>query len=185
MQTWLTRMSFLDTFEELETPLLAQTARHAHELMQRMLMDVVFDKTIAIPDNHPIIRVWTGHEIALAAYVAGASAELNRRGVACGWHLAAGKMVHEIRLNEDAPFEQPPWLFDTDLLRSHRSNMVRRWPSEYGDKWSGTPELMPYLWPFTDEDGSFGLYLSGHDKELLARGERKLPKSIKNRVENL
>jgi hypothetical protein len=184
--TWLTRMSLLDTMEDLETPLLAQVSKESHELAYRMLTGAPFDKNYKMEDNHPVERMWGTHEVALTAYCAGASAELNRRGVGNGLHLAMGQLIESLRREEPAEFAQPPWLFDTDLLRSHRSNMARRWPEQYGRKWSGTPERWPYLWAFaTDEDGSYGLFLSGHDKALLKAGERALPKSVKDRIENL
>jgi hypothetical protein len=180
MMTWLTRMSLLDTMEDLETPLLAQVAKESHDLEHAMLVGKP-----NVPDTHPLVRMWAGYEVALAAYCSAACVELNRRGVGTGLHLAMSQLIAELRRSEPAPFEQPPWLFDTDVLRSHRSNMVRRWPSDYADKWSGTPERWPLLWPFTDEDGSYALFLSGYEKKLLAAGERTLPKSIREKVENL
>lgn len=186
MMTWLTRMSLLDSVEDLNTPLLAQVATESHELLHQMLTGRALDDELEIPDNHPVSRMWLGHEVALAVYCSAASAELNRRAVGNGMHLSVVRLITELRRSEDATFEHPSWLFDTDLLRSHRSNLARRWPTEYGQKWSGTPERWPYLWPFpTDEDGSYGLFLSGHDKKLLASGERVLPKSVQQKVENL
>lgn len=185
MMTWLTKMSFLDTMEDFETPLLAQVAQESHDLIHAMLLG---QKLEGFPDaeKHPVFRMWVGSEVALGAYSAAAGVELNRRGIGNGLHLQVNQIIAQLRRNEDAPFEQPPWLFDTDVLRSHRSNMARRWPTEYGETWQGTPELWPYLWPFpTDEDGSFGLFLSAHDKALLKSGERKLPKPVRERIENL
>jgi hypothetical protein len=184
MMTWLTRISLLDSVQDLETPLLAQACQESHDLAHAMVLGKGIED---LTENHPVVRMWLTHEIALMAYCSAASAELNRRGVGNALHYAMGRLLRELQIaGEDIEFSQPPWLADTDVLRSHRSNMARRWPGEYGDKWQGTPERWPYLWPFaTDEDGSYGLFLSGHDKTLLASGERTLPKSIKQRIENL
>ncbi len=91
MMTWLTRMSFLDTMEDLETPVLAQVARHSNSLAHQVLPTTrlttsTYDRVDEVAESHPLLRMWTGYEIALAAYCAAACVELNRRGIAAGFH---------------------------------------------------------------------------------------------------
>lgn len=180
MMTWLTRMSFLETARDLETPLLAQGVKETSELTHALLLG----DTNGL-ENHPLVRMWNGYEVALAGYSAALNLELATRGVLDTTHLRLTQLVRNLRNNEDAPFMPPTWLEDTDILRSHRSNMVRRWPDDYKSTWKGTPELMPYLWPFVDENGSYEIMVSKEDKKLLASGERKLSPAIKKRVFNL
>jgi hypothetical protein len=73
--------------------------------------------------------------------------------------------------------EPPPWIRDKWVLRSHRSNLMRKAPHIYGDKYDGTPENMPYLWPVIDHMKPDGYYLrlSKPDMARLATGERVLP----------
>lgn len=182
MMTWLTRMSFLDTAEDLETDLLVGQMRDAAELAEAILFQENEELTMA----HPVVRIWAGYEIGLIGYLLSMNLELARRGI--GSPVSVFKITGAIQqlrsAGEDTTFVKPAWTEDTDVLRSHRSNMVRRWP-QYASVWSKTPELMPYIWPFVDADGSYHLMLSKHDKELLASGERTLPPTIKKRIENL
>lgn len=180
MITWMTRMSFLDTAEDLSTDLLVQGIQESHQLFEDLLTGVERDD--------PTARIWQGFERALGAYSMSLGVELSRRGVRSARHLSTIALFREWNRGArgDIPeFEHPPWLFDTDVLRAHRSNLVRRWPGDFADSWTKTPELWPYLWPFVDEDGSYALYLSKHDKELLRTGARKLPADVKKKVANL
>lgn len=179
MMTLHTRMSFLDTANDMDTNLLAQTVKESHELLAQML-----DPEAELVPS-PVAYMWMDYEVALAAYCAAMSLELETRGVMTHKHFEARKLVEQLRRIEPAEFVRPPWIEDVDFLRSHRSNMTRRWPDVYGEMWKGTPELMPYLWPMIQDDGSYTLTMSKHDKALLATGERVLPTSIKKRVANL
>jgi len=177
--TWLTRASLLDTASDLETDLLFQTMEESIVL----LTDLVYEsdtreETLA----HPVSKMWMGYEKSLAAYAAAISFELHTRGVAGQQHLTAKSVANALG---DDEFMLPPWLGDADVLRSHRSNLARRWPEQYSELWAQTPARMPYVWPFVDEDGGYGLFVSKYDRDLLASGERVLPASIKKRIENL
>lgn len=179
MMTWLTRISWLDTAEDLSDNLLLQQRKEAFELVHFLLVGER-DEDLS---NHPVVRMWTDYEAALAAYAAVVNLESVRRGY---HNRGAGTLdttVQQVRRTDSLSFVLPPWKEDTDVLRSHRSNLMRRFPDDYS--WKGTPERMPYLWPFPDESGEYGLFVSKHDRELLAAGERSLPKEIKTRVENL
>ena len=178
--TWLTRKSFLDTASDLETDLLAQTEDESFGLLLAMLTSD--DEEIV---KHPLYKMWTGYEVALAAYEASLAVELATRGVYTFKHLESATIIQKLRRTEPAEFEFPSWLEDIDVLRSHRSNMARRWPSEYAGAWGKTPELWPYLWPFVNSKGGYEIFVSKQDKNMLISGERQLPKSVRERVQNL
>jgi hypothetical protein len=179
---YMTRISMLDTMQDLDVNLLVTANRSADRLFRSM----VFPDTAEVADTHPVMRMWTGYHVAVAAYATAAEAVMVGHGIHTGSasRLRAG-VVRQLRADEDDPFVMPPWHEDTDVLRSHRSNIMRRWPADYADVWPKTPERMPYLWPFLDDEGGYALFVSKHDKELLAKGERKLPKNIAEKVENL
>lgn len=182
MMTWMTRMSFLETAADLDTDLLVQVVSEGTELFQSMVFGIYEN----LDPNDPVQKGWYGYEIALAAYVVAAEAELISRGVSSHAHLEIAQTIREIKQGgDDAVFDKPAWVEDPDVLRSHRSNLARRWPKSYGDSWKGTPANMPYIWPFVDEQGGYRLMLSKADKALLASGERSLPTTIKKRIENL
>lgn len=185
MRTWMTRSSFLATAADMDNNLLVHSAIESN----RLLHAAVYDEQPAEWrfDFHrlPTLHMWEGFEVALAAYSAALCVELATRGIQVNVHMEAATTIRELRRWEDGTFVFPSWLKDTDVLRSHRSNMARRWPALYADAWKGTPENWPYLYPFVSEDGSYQLMLSKQDKELLAKGERTLPKPIQLKVANL
>ena len=176
MITWMTRMSYLDTAADLDSDMLMQLAQESSELVREML---------TVGENQsPTVRMWQGYEVALAAYSASMEVELATRGVFTHLHLETATLIRDLGRSDDNEYDAPPWLEDADVLRSHRSNLVRRWPEQYGNSWAKTPELWPYIWPFVS-DGGYVLMLSKHDKKLLASGERVLPKKIIERIENI
>ena len=183
MITWMTRISLLDSASDLELNQLAVAESQALALAYAFMGGDWDDA--GVTDRHPLVMMWMGHEVALAAYAASCSVRLVQLGVTNGVQsLELAQHAQKFRKGMELDYEAPPWFSDTDVLRSHRSNLQRRWPDSYGEKWSGTPALMPYLWPFMQEDGSYNLMLSKHDKGLIASGDRVLPKKILDRIYN-
>ena len=41
----------------------------------------------------------------------------------------------------------PPWLGDPALHRSHQSNLVRKDPAFYKERFPDVPDDLPYVWP--------------------------------------
>jgi len=184
MMTWMTRMSFFDSAEDLAMPQLAQTFRESEALFNEMVFGITdedSDQPVG-PAPKPLIGMWLGYETALAAYAVSCAAILVGHSITMGTRaLAIGNTIKELRGNGDpAPFEMPPWVQDVDVLMSHRSNLMRRWPEAYS--FPRNPKDMPYLWPIVDGEGGYVLKLSKYDQELLAKGERSLPKSVMERI---
>ena len=180
--TWFTAMSLFDSAENLATPQLAQTQRESQALLYEMTYGTPDEELGSAPV--PLKLMWRNYEVALAAYSIACCAALVGRGISTGVQaLEMANTIQELRDGGDpAPLEIPPWLADIDMLTSHRSNLMRRWPDEYS--WRRIQPGMPYLWPVVDDDGGYELRLSKYDKKLLANGERKLSKAIKERVTN-
>ena len=176
MMTWMTRMSFLDTADDLTEAHLAQGIRESELMFEALTIG-----SAEVPENHPVLQGWIGYERALAAYNVALSIGLAIRGYANPTHLSIAGKVQRSDLPQ---FELPPWLSDTDILRSHRSNLTRRWPKQY-QKLFGVSRRLPYLYPFVDDQGGYRIMVSKHDKELLASGERTLPEEMRARVANL
>jgi hypothetical protein len=181
MITWFTHMSMFDSAAALELPQLAQSFEHAEAMFNILVFDEAPDVEAAV--NHlPLLRMWIGYETYLAAYAAACAVTLVSHGVtATARALALAQSVEALRRGGDpAPLAVPPWLSDVDVLRSHRSNLMRRWPESYS--WPKTPSDLPYLWPVVDDEGGYALKLSKYDRELIAKGERTLPRSIAERI---
>jgi len=128
----------------------------------------------------PVHRMWVGYEYALCIYGMFHCMEWTiNRGFTDKVFWTLGRAVQEL----GGSYEAPPWLKDKDVIRSHRSNLMRRWPRHYN--WPGTPENLPYIWPIVDYDGGYQLMVAKEDRELLAVGERTIPKRMRERIANL
>lgn len=184
MMTWLTRLSFFDTADDLNNSHLALQVRHGYHLVRHVRYgqqpeDPGFNK---LEPTNPVLRMWAGYERALSVYALCMSATLTHRGFVMTDHISI-----DLSSMEFDDFELPIWWGDTDVLRSHRSNLARRWPKFYGSKWRGTPESMPYIFPFADgsQERGYRLVVSSAERRLLDKGLRKLPDDIRERVNNL
>lgn len=184
MMTWLTRMSIFDSAEDLALPQLAQAHRESEALFYELVFgisDEDADDPVG-PAPVPLIGMWRGYEAALAAYSVACATLMVSHGVSTGIRtLEMANTITELRQSGDpVPYEPPPWLQDIDVLMSHRSNLMRRWPEAYS--FPRNPKDMPYLWPVVDDDGGYVLKLSKYDRGLLASGERSLNKKIMERI---
>lgn len=180
MMTWMTRMSLLDSAEDLALPQLAVARRESEALFGELVFGEADEEHGSAPT--PLVLMWSGYEAALAAYSVSCAVALVAHGVTDGNRaLEVAKTVREMRQNGDPMnFEMPPWHQDIDVLMSHRSNLMRRWPESY--KFPRNPSDMPYLWPVVDDDGGYILKLSKYDRGLLEKGERKLSTKIMERI---
>ncbi len=91
--------------------------------------------------HHPVVPMWRGYEDALSLYFWAMVEDWRRRGyrntITLPW--------------PEGRIELPPWLGDTRLHASHRSNLLRKDPGWYGQfAWTEAPD-QPYWWPVRDE----------------------------------
>jgi hypothetical protein len=179
-------MSLFDTAEDLDIQRIALAAKESAELFNALCYGEQPESWPEAWERHPCRQMWLGYEPALAAYSSAMCVRMCQLGVLPDPSTftllqTLREMQHD---GEDVSFVAPPWMTDTDVLLSHRSNLVRRWPAVFGKTWKGVPPRMAYVWPFVDDSGGYKLMLSKHDKELLAAGERTMPTKILERVEN-
>ncbi len=40
----------------------------------------------------------------------------------------------------------PSWWGREDIMTSHRSNLIRKFPEHYAGLWAGVPDDLPYVW---------------------------------------
>jgi hypothetical protein len=97
--------------------------------------------------NHPAVKMWAGHEDALLFYGMEACREWRSRGyndtLLSKFHFLMWNYVGTLK-------DMPPWLFGetgTAIIRSHRSNLVRKDPEYYGKLFPEVPADLPYVWP--------------------------------------
>src|SRR5438128_759034 len=152
MQTFVTYHSHVKTFRDLDTARLGKQRVEAKQILMALR-----GETSSSWNNHPAVQMWAGYEPALVWYgllcchewriVRGFNDKLwgdfALYAKGCGM-LVTDDAAHAIN---ECPVEQPPWLADKWVLRSHRSRLVQKAEHIYADKYPGTPEDMPYLWP--------------------------------------
>jgi len=173
MLTWMTRASFLDSARDLDDDLLTLTAQQSARLLDAMTGGE------PLPKSTPLESMWASYEVGLAGYSLALMAEAGLRGIV----IFQSRDVLQIAEELGGEFVRPPWVDDTAVLRSHRSNAVRRWPGKYKKVWGPkTPKAWPYLWPIVDDEGGYEIRLSKHDKGLLKSGARSLPDDVLERI---
>lgn len=94
--------------------------------------------------NHPASKMWQGYEGALARYLEAGIHVLSERSRNYFTTPWAQEIKHAVN-NSD--FIVPPWLGDTRLHDSHRSNLLRKDPTYYGTFGWNVPDNLPYYWP--------------------------------------
>ncbi|MEA3190611.1 MAG: hypothetical protein QOD77_1193 [Thermoplasmata archaeon] len=138
MQTFLPYPDFRQSAQVLDRQRLGKQRLEALHLL-RILRGVHEPKGWR---NHPALRMWRGHENALAEYGIAVCKEWIRRG-----YLDTRLPLFEALLDPAAARDRPAWLGDPAFHASHRSNLLRKDPLWYGRfGWTEGPE-MPYRWP--------------------------------------
>jgi hypothetical protein len=104
--------------------------------------------------HHPAALMWKGYEEALGRYGIVCCEVWTERGFGdtCAATIATDLRaagVDVIRTQDElaAAGALPPWLEDEDLLRSHRSALVRKDPDFYRPAFPDVPDDLPYVWP--------------------------------------
>jgi len=137
--------------------------------------------------HHPAIQMWRGYERALCMYGAAACYQWrivrNRNCDMWPWFPARDKAYADGIMPwaaEPQIAAVPPWVTDAWLMRSHRSNLIRKNAEHYGPLFPNTPENMPYLWPVNDPEETKGyrLLVSMADYGRICRGERVIPSGL-------
>jgi hypothetical protein len=106
--------------------------------------------------HHPAVKMWAGYEEALVRYGMEICSAWTKRGRA---DTCEATMVNELAITcgilrirtqqlLDRSHELPPWLGDEAFHRSHRSALLRKDPTYYGQIFD-EPDL-PYIWPRSD-----------------------------------
>lgn len=94
--------------------------------------------------NHPAVKMWKGYETALALYGATMCAEWIERGYNDSMMPRFLGILGDI---QNLSFTYPAWLYNEDIVMSHRSNLIRKFPEHYSPLWPEVPNNLPYVWP--------------------------------------
>lgn len=104
--------------------------------------------------THPAVLMWKGHEEALGRYGLTMCELWSDRGFGdtCADTITtdlATAGVTPIRSYDEllAAGALPPWLFDAEVHRSHRSALERKDPDHYAPAFPDVPPDVDYVWP--------------------------------------
>ena len=92
--------------------------------------------------NHPAVKIWNGYLPSLIRYGLTICDEWIGRGYkdSCREKLLA--------VAEPGDGNDPAWLGNDEVHRSHRSNLLRKYPEHYAPIFEpGLPNDLPYVWP--------------------------------------
>jgi len=94
--------------------------------------------------NHPAVKMWKGHEAALARYGLVICLEWRDRGFKDTCYDKIFSLSSDIR--RPGTVVLPSWLTD-DFCRAHQSNLIRKMPEHYRPLWPDVPDDLEYVWP--------------------------------------
>lgn len=95
--------------------------------------------------NHPAVKMWKGYTEALAQY----GIVMCREWIARGYNDTMLERFYPYA--PDMQTDWPEWLDRPDVVRSHRSNLIRKRPDFYLPLWPDVPDNLPYVWPTNEE----------------------------------
>ena len=100
--------------------------------------------------NHPIVKMWDGHEQWLVMYTAMICQEWKQRGFK---DTVLDKVLDKYgQFVLEKPKWKPHWLGNPELHSSHRSNLLRKDYEHYKQfNWVESDD-MPYLWWTPEKD---------------------------------
>lgn len=131
MQTFLPYPDYVDSVRCLDYRRLGKQRVEAYQILR-----VLRGEGKMGWQHHPAVKMWRGHEAALAQYMNICISEWRLRGY--------NNTMREIYLGPAYP---PEWLYTTEICASHRSNLLRKDPIYYAKfGWKEPPDL-PYVWP--------------------------------------
>jgi hypothetical protein len=104
--------------------------------------------------HHPAVKMWQGHEEALARYAYTCCEVWVERGFGdtCASTIATDLAQHgitKVRTQTElaAAGALPSWLGEPDFHRSHQSALLRKDPEHYAPLFPGVPDDLDYVWP--------------------------------------
>lgn len=137
MQTFLPYPDFSRSVRSLDRARLGKQRVECYQLLR------VLTGATRGWGNHPAARMWRNHEGALFYYLLAVCDE---------WSLVRGYQdsVRDkaIAVMEGWSFDatMPDWLGREDVHRSHRANLVKKFPEHYVPQF-GNLEWEDYVWP--------------------------------------
>jgi hypothetical protein len=101
--------------------------------------------------NHPAVRMWQGHELALAEYAEIMCIAWRQRGfkdtLRNQFRAVCDSILQSRYVSNNEFIHAPNWLGYDRLHASHRSNLLRKDATHYRQFGWQEPADLPYWWP--------------------------------------
>lgn len=155
VETGRTYPAFIDIDGVEIDPEEIQPGQHIEIIImrERKLVDMAADRWYVVPkesaswSNHPAVAMWRGYEWALLRYQMAICHEWKSRGLEDTCRDKTISLFQMIHPGLVEATENPPWVGDIQVHRSHQSNLVRKDPEHYGKFFPEFPDNLPYFWP--------------------------------------
>jgi hypothetical protein len=135
MQTFLPEYSYFETANVLDYRRLGKQRVETKQILMTLLGESKGWR------NHPAVKMWAGHEQDLARYGAIICTNWRERG-----YRDSLLPYFEEKIKVLPKSKRPDWITE-ELVLSHRSNLIRKFPEHYQKFWPTVPNDLPYIWP--------------------------------------
>lgn len=136
MQTFLPYPDFKKSAKSLDRMRLGKQRVEAFQILKALTNPTYGWR------NHPATKMWDGHEYALCLYGVAICREWISRGYK---DTMLQRFVKLARLHKNTG--NPIWLGSRKFHKSHKSNLLRKYPEYYSKLFKNTPNNLPYIWP--------------------------------------
>ena len=148
MQTFLPYAEFDRSAQVLDVRRLGKQRVEALQVLRGLLVEGYGWR------HHPAVRMWRGHPEALGCYGVTMALRWVSLGYADTVEASLRRELAEVGIDtirSQGELQEvgglPPWLGDTELHRSHQSNLVRKDPTWYRQFFPTVAADLPYVWP--------------------------------------
>lgn len=150
MQTFLPSASFRRSARYLDNKRLGKQRVECKQILLALGVPIgQHDPYVSRWRNHPAVKMWAGHELALIVY----SMVVCREWIARGFNdslLPEFTAAYTERRPLVTTNPYPPWVGEHKFHAAHRSNLLRKDYAHYSKfGWQESIDL-PYYWPEAD-----------------------------------
>lgn len=135
MQTFVPELTFAEIGRRLDYRRLGKQRPEVLQILNAIVMNRQHGWR-----HHPATKMWMKNPAGLAAYGVAICDEWIRRG----YRDTCREKI--MRVMSPDPLDLPVWWGRDDIVRSHRSNLIRKFPEHYRPFWADVPDDLPYVW---------------------------------------
>jgi hypothetical protein len=154
VQTFLPFAEFSESAESLDQARLGKQRVEALQVLRAIVLPAYGWQ------SHPAMQMWRGYVPALVRYSLAMVDVWTAEGRADTTRPLIAEFAPEAAGPRGVELPMPSWLGNEQFHLSHRSNLVRKFPEFYAQRFPGVPDDLPYLWPGTDA-GAVPLTIAG------------------------